>query len=171
MGEPEFAVSPPARAEDERALLAMLTAIAHRGPNDQHVHSAGRASVGVRRLSIIDLGGGRQPLAGEDGRVWAGNNGELYNFAAVRDALAARGHTLRTRSDTEILPHLYEDFGPDFARHIEGMFACFVVDERADRIVLARDRFGIKPLYWTHDGGRLRFASELRALLADPRVE
>ena len=170
MGDAAFAASEAERGTDERALVAMLGAIAHRGPNDQHVHSAGRASVGVRRLSIIDLGGGRQPLAGEDGRVWAGNNGELYNFAKVRDALAARGHAFRTRTDTEILPHLFEDHGPDFVQHIEGMFACFVVDERAERIVLARDRFGIKPLYWTHDGERLRFASELRALLADPRV-
>lgn len=170
LGDRARATAPEALVEDGRALHAMLRAIVHRGPDDEGVFEGGRASVGVRRLSILDLAGGHQPLAGEGDGVWAGNNGELYNFASVRAELLARGHVFRTRTDTEILPHLYEDDGVDFVRRVEGMFGLFVVDTRADRLVLARDRYGVKPLYYVTDGERLRFASELRALLADPRV-
>jgi len=166
-----------AREADAAALARMLAAIRHRGPDDEHAFRGARATAGVRRLSIIDVAGGRQPLSNEDGTVWAGNNGELYNFAGVRRGLVERGHTLATRSDTEIVPHLYEEQGVDFPRSIEGMFALFLVDAERERLVLARDRYGVKPLYYVveerADGQgvrRLRFASELRALLADPRV-
>jgi asparagine synthase (glutamine-hydrolysing) len=158
------------RAADERALRAMLAAIRHRGPDDEKTHSSVRANVGVRRLSIIDLAGGAQPLSDETGTIWAGSNGELYDFRAVRERLLARGHAFRTKCDTEILPHLYQDLGDDFARELSGMFGCFVVDTARERLVLARDRFGIKPLYWVEQGGRLWFASELRCFRADPRI-
>jgi asparagine synthase (glutamine-hydrolysing) len=176
-GAPADAARREAREADHAALGRMLAAIRHRGPDDEHAYLGERATAGVRRLSIIDVAGGRQPLANEDGTVWAGNNGELYNFAAVRARLVARGHGFATRTDTEIVPHLYEDHGVDFLRMIEGMFGLFVIDTRRSRLVLARDRSGVKPLYYAveagADGGgvrRLRFASELSALLADPRL-
>lgn len=175
-GEAAAATREEARRVDGIALRRMLQAIAHRGPDDEHVFAGARGSAGVRRLSIIDVAGGRQPLSDERGAVWAGNNGELYNFAELRARLVAAGHTFATRADTEVLPHLYEDHGPDFAHWLEGMFAAFVIDTRDDCLVLARDRYGVKPLYFAVEEAaapdgvrRLRFASEIRALLADPR--
>jgi asparagine synthase (glutamine-hydrolysing) len=150
---------------------AMLETLRHRGPDDGHVVAGGRFAIGARRLSIIDVAGGRQPLTNEDGTVVAAQNGELYNFPALRPRLLAAGHQLRTRTDTEVLPHLWEDYGEVLPEHIDGMFAAAVWDDRRGIGLLARDRMGKKPLYyWEHDGA-LYFASELKALLAIPGFE
>lgn len=153
---------------DASIVRGMLGVLAHRGPDDEHVVSGPEFALGARRLSIVDVDGGRQPLANEDGTVWAIQNGELYNFPETRRALLARGHRLRTRCDTEILPHLYEDHGVDFVRHIDGMFAVALWDEAGKVGVLARDRMGKKPLYYHQAGGALFFASEIKALLTLP---
>ncbi|HUG94325.1 MAG TPA: hypothetical protein VML55_26075, partial [Planctomycetaceae bacterium] len=124
--------------------------------------------LGHRRLSIIDLGGGHQPMSNEDGTGWIGFNGEVYNYRELRPDLEARGHRFRTASDTETIVHLYEDYGPDCVRHLRGMFAFAIWDERRGRLLLARDRLGQKPLVYREHGGRLYFASELKALLQVP---
>jgi asparagine synthase (glutamine-hydrolysing) len=145
---------------------AMGAALAHRGPDGDGTRTIGDATLGCRRLAIIDVAGGAQPLANETGDVIAVCNGEIYNHRALRDRLAARGHRFRTGSDAEVLPHLYEEHGPDLVHELEGMFGLAIWDARAHRLVLARDRMGEKPLYHTVAGGRLCFASEPRALLA-----
>jgi asparagine synthase (glutamine-hydrolysing) len=150
------------------AVAAMAHAMEHRGPDDEsfHVDGATGVALGCRRLSIIDVEGGRQPLANEDGSVWAVLNGEIYNHPQLRERLAHAGHTLSTRSDTEVLVHLYEDYGDDLVHALEGMFAFAIWDARRGRLLIARDRYGEKPLFYTHRGGRLVFASELHALMA-----
>jgi asparagine synthase (glutamine-hydrolysing) len=153
------------------AVPAMLATLHHRGPDDQHIVSGDRFAIGAARLSIIDVAGGRQPLTNEDGTVVAAQNGELYNFPVARPALLARGHRLQTHTDTELLPHLWEDYGEDMPQHIDGMFAVALWDSRQQVGLLARDRMGKKPLYyWEHEGA-LYFASELKALLAVPGFE
>ena len=142
----------------------MCDAIRHRGPDDEGIHVSGQAGIGMRRLSIIDLEGGHQPIFNETGTCSLVMNGEIYNYRELRAELISRGHTLRTESDTETLVHLYEDHGPDFVKKLRGMFACALWDERERRLVLARDRFGIKPLYIATTGeGSIAFASELKA--------
>jgi asparagine synthase (glutamine-hydrolysing) len=153
---------------DPAIVEAMLETLRHRGPDDSHIVAGHRFAIGARRLSIIDVAGGRQPLANEDGTVIAAQNGELYNFPAARAALLTRGHQLRTRSDTEILPHLWEDHGERLPEEIDGMFAVAVWDSRRQVGLLARDRMGKKPLYYWQSGDLLYFASELKALLAIP---
>jgi asparagine synthase (glutamine-hydrolysing) len=163
------------RSIDESLVGDMCAAICHRGPDDEGVLSIPavpqgrepRAVLGNRRLSIIDLAGGHQPMSNEDGSVWTVQNGEIYNFAAVRQRLERNGHRFRTNSDTEVIVHLYEELGPTFVRELDGMFAIAVWDDRAKRLVLARDRFGKKPVVYAERDGRLWFASELQALLAD----
>jgi asparagine synthase (glutamine-hydrolysing) len=132
------------------------------------VHVEGRAGVAARRLSIIDLVTGDQPIANEDESIWVVQNGEIYNYRELRDELAAAGHRFRTSGDTEALVHAYEQWGPGFAERLRGMFAVAIWDTREQRLVLARDRFGIKPLYYRVAGGSLSFASELKALLEQP---
>jgi len=128
-------------------------------------------SLGHRRLSIVDLSeSGRQPLSNEDGTVWITFNGEIYNHAPLRARLEAKGHVFRSRSDTEAIVHAYEEYGLDFVKHLTGMFALGIWDAKQRRLVLARDRLGIKPLYYTVSGTRVRFASEIKALLVDPLV-
>src|SRR5919201_247050 len=154
----------------DRALLeAMSGVLVHRGPDDEGALVDGPVGLAARRLSIIDLEGGHQPLANEDGTVHAVQNGEIYNYRELREELAARGHRLATRSDTEVLVHLYEERGPGFVDALRGMFALAVWDAPARRLVLARDRFGIKPLYYSAANGSLSFASELKSLLRQPR--
>ncbi len=131
---------------DSEAIRAMLGTLAHRGPDDEHWVGGEHYTLGARRLSIVDVEGGRQPISNETGRVWSVQNGELYNFPAVRPELLARGHKLQTRCDTEILAHLYEDYGVDFVDEIDGMFAVAVWDDEKKTGVLARDRMGKKPL-------------------------
>lgn len=152
--------------EDE--LAAMMDRMAHRGPDDSGTYRDGHAALGFRRLSIVDLVGGHQPLSNEDGTVWTVFNGEIYNFPALRRRLEARGHTLRSQGDTEVLVHLYEDEGTGMFAHLRGMFALAIWDAPRRRLLLARDRLGQKPLVYRHDGSRITFASELKSLLALP---
>ena len=159
------------RDSDAALADAMLRSLAHRGPDDQHVAGDGRALIGARRLAIIDLSGGRQPLSDETGRILASQNGEIYNYVELRADLERRGHVFQTRSDTETIVHLYEEHGTSFVQFLRGMFAIAIWDGRANRLVLARDRLGKKPLYWRLAGGRLTYGSELKALLEDGAVE
>jgi asparagine synthase (glutamine-hydrolysing) len=157
------------RPVDPALITRMATAVTHRGPDEGGVHFAGAIGLANRRLSIIDVGGGKQPIANEDGTVWVVLNGEIYNFVELRAELEKRGHHFRTRTDTEVIVHLYEDFGPGLLEHLRGMFAFAVWDERRRRLLLARDRLGEKPLYYSHRPGKfLLFGSELKSLLADP---
>jgi asparagine synthase (glutamine-hydrolysing) len=156
-------------APDPRALEAMSATLVHRGPDDEGRAVAGPVGLAARRLSIIDLAGGHQPIESEDGLVTVVQNGEIYNHEQLRGELAAAGHRFGTRCDTEAIVHLYEERGLGFAERLRGMFAIAIWDARADRLVLARDRFGIKPLfYWETREGGLAFASELKALMALP---
>jgi asparagine synthase (glutamine-hydrolysing) len=161
------------RPVDREALARMTAALRHRGPDDDGFHfdeTPGGPAVGLgfRRLSIIDVAGGHQPMCNEDGSVWIVFNGEIYNFQELRRELEARGHRFRTRSDTETVVHLYEDMGADCVTRLNGMFALAIWDARRRSLVLARDRMGKKPLYWLDTGRRLLFASELKALLQHP---
>lgn len=148
----------------------MLVAIRHRGPDDEGVARRGRGTLGACRLAIIDLAGGHQPMANETGEVIAVQNGEIYNFEGLRDELRALGHTFRTRSDTEVLPHAYEEWGADLPSHLRGMFAIAIWDSRADTLLLARDRFGKKPLFYGQLADRFVFGSEIAALLTVPGI-
>jgi asparagine synthase (glutamine-hydrolysing) len=146
----------------------MSATLLHRGPDSDGAHVDGPVGLAARRLSIIDLETGDQPIANEDGSVVVVQNGELYNYRELRRELEAQGHRFRTSGDTEVLAHLYEQRGDGFAERLRGMFAVAIWDARRHRLVLARDRFGIKPLYYRAAAGGLEFASELRAL---PRGE
>jgi asparagine synthase (glutamine-hydrolysing) len=156
----------PERLATRDVVERMCGVLRHRGPDDEGIHCDGPLGMGMRRLSIIDLAGGHQPLANETGSVWTVYNGEIYNYPELRTRLEARGHRFATASDTEVIVHLYEDHGPDFVEHLEGMFALALWDADRRRLVLARDRLGIKPLYFALDSTRLLFGSELKALLA-----
>jgi asparagine synthase (glutamine-hydrolysing) len=150
----------------------MVECLRHRGPDDRGFHHQDGVSLGHDRLSIIDLEGGHQPIANEDGAVSVISNGEIYNFAELADDLKARGHRFRTRSDTEVIVHLWEDEGPDCVQKLRGMFAFVLHDRRRGVLFGARDRFGQKPLFYHHDEdrGRFAFASEIKALLALPWI-
>jgi asparagine synthase (glutamine-hydrolysing) len=152
---------------EQRAVLTMCQALRHRGPDDEGTYLSpdGDVALGARRLSIIDLEDGHQPRSNEDGSIWTVFNGEIYNHAIFRERLLGRGHHLQGRSDTEILPHLYEDYGEDLVHVLEGMFAMAIWDSRRQRLLLARDRFGEKPLFYARKGKGLVFASELTALI------
>jgi asparagine synthase (glutamine-hydrolysing) len=153
---------------DDAPLEAMSATLVHRGPDDAASVTDGPVALAARRLAIIDLAGGRQPLAGEDGRVHVVQNGEILNHAELRRDLERSGHRFATRCDTEVLVHLYEERGEDMLELLRGMFAIAVWDARERRLLLARDRFGIKPLYWRAADGVLSFASELKALRGLP---
>jgi asparagine synthase (glutamine-hydrolysing) len=153
----------------DRALLELMNeTLVHRGPDSGGVHVDGPAGIAARRLSIIDLAHGDQPIANEDETAWVVQNGEIYNYRELREELAAAGHRFRTDSDTEVLVHAYEQYGTGFAERLRGMFAVAIWDGRGRKLVLARDRFGIKPLYYGFANGTLSFASELKALLRQP---
>jgi asparagine synthase (glutamine-hydrolysing) len=155
----------------EALVRRMTELLAHRGPDDTGIYTSGPVSLGHRRLSIIDLSaGGHQPMANETGSVWITYNGECYNHRDFVAGLQARGHRFRSTSDTETLLALYEEQGPEFLSRIDGMFALAIWDARRRRLLLARDRLGIKPLLYYHDREHLVFASELKALLADRSV-
>jgi asparagine synthase (glutamine-hydrolysing) len=164
-------VSIDGRGVDRDLLESMNDRLVHRGPDSAGVYVDGGVGLAARRLAIIDLVTGDQPIANEDGSVVTVQNGEIYNYRELRAELAGRGHTFRTQGDTEALVHLYEEHGPAFAERLRGMFAVAVWDKRAGRLVLARDRYGIKPLYYSVQGGMLCFASELKAMLAAPWVK
>jgi asparagine synthase (glutamine-hydrolysing) len=151
-------------------MAGMGSALTHRGPDDSGVYCDSEVAFGMRRLSIIDLDGGHQPIANEDETVWVVCNGEIYNFRELRDELEQRGHQFRTRSDTEVIVHLYEDLGGELFKQLRGMFAIAIWDARRRRLVLARDRLGKKPLYVARYPGRLLFASEIKSILADHTV-
>ncbi len=163
-GDPRTVVPP-------EVLDRMTDAMTHRGPDDRGVHVAAGVAIGVRRLSVVDVEGGHQPFSDESGRIWAAQNGELYNHVGIRRELADRGHRFRSRCDTEVIPHLYEEHGPAFPARLRGMFGIVLWDDRRRRAVLARDRLGIKPLYYARAGDLLVFASELKSLLASGLVE
>ena len=155
---------------DERleAIEGMNAAMVHRGPDQGSTRRDGPVALGARRLSIIDLPGGDQPISNEDGTVFVVHNGEIYNHRELREELIRRGHRFRSRSDTEVIAHLYEEHGPLFVERLRGMFSLAVCDARAQRLFVARDRFGIKPLYYRVGGGLLAFASELKGLMRAP---
>jgi asparagine synthase (glutamine-hydrolysing) len=147
-------------------VQAMLRPLAHRGPDDEGIYADGCVGLGNRRLSIIDLPSGRQPICNEDGSVWIAYNGEIYNYKHLRRELEERGHRFRTESDTEVIVHLYEEDGEDCVNKLQGMFAFAIWDARRQRLVLARDRIGQKPLFYSLDGGVFLFGSEIKAILA-----
>jgi asparagine synthase (glutamine-hydrolysing) len=157
---------------DGDALRSMANAIAHRGPDNSGYWDAPDISLGIRRLAIVDLETGQQPVFSEDGSIAVVFNGEIYNHPELRKELQAAGHQFRTHhSDTETLVHAYEEYGDDFLHRLNGMFAIALWDSRRKRLLLARDRAGIKPLYFGRFGGRLLFASEIKSLLAHPAVQ
>jgi len=155
---------------DPAVLAAMCDALRHRGPDDEGFYCHGPVALGQRRLSIIDLATGRQPLANEDGSVWVTFNGEIYNFQELRPELERRGHQFATRSDTEVIVHAYEEYGADCVRRFRGMFAFAVWDEKRRTLFLARDRVGKKPLFFGWAGGQFLFGSELQGLLRSPNL-
>jgi len=157
----------PASAQEVRRMCAALT---HRGPDDEGFYLGPTAALGMRRLSIIDLVTGAQPVRNEDGSIWVVFNGEIYNFKDLRRDLSGRGHSFYTSTDTETIVHLYEEYGEGCVERLRGMFAFALWDERRKTLLLARDRLGIKPLYYAEVGGRLIFASELKAILELPEV-
>ena len=156
------------RPVDDAVLRAMTDALWHRGPDDEGFLVQRSVGLGMRRLSIIDVEGGRQPIHNEDKSVWVVFNGEIYNHDELRDDLQAMGHTFYTRSDTEVVVHLYEEYGEAGVDRLRGMFAYALWDEKRSRLILARDRLGIKPLYYARFEGRLLFASELKAFYRVP---
>jgi len=157
-----------------RARADLLTAMGrltlHRGPDDEGIYADGPCAIGVRRLAVIDLAGGHQPLSNEDGTLWLVANGEIYNFRELRKDLEARGHQFKTHSDCETIIHLYAQYGDDFVRYLNGMFGFALWDATRKRLLLGRDRLGVKPMYVLNDGKRVAFASEAKALLTLPGV-
>jgi len=153
----------PAGAEIVRRMCDSLL---HRGPDGEGTYVEGPVALGMRRLAIIDVAGGDQPLYNEDRSIVAFQNGEIYNYVELRQELETRGHTFRTRSDTEVLAHGYEQWGDELVQHLNGMWALAIWDSRRQRLLLSRDRLGIKPLHWHWDGTRLVYGSEIKALLA-----
>ena len=164
-------LSDPNARVNPRVIERMSDAIAHRGPDDDGQYVNGNVGLGFRRLSIIDLSGGHQPMANEDETVWIAYNGEIFNHAEHRPPLEARGHQFRTRSDTEAIVHLYEEYGSACPRKLRGMFGFAIWDEKRRSLLLARDRSGIKPMFYaTTPGGDLVFGSEIKAILASGMV-
>jgi asparagine synthase (glutamine-hydrolysing) len=148
-------------------VTGMMRSMDHRGPDDEGIYSGSEAALGHKRLSIIDLSRGKQPISNEDHSVWIVFNGEIYNFKELRNQLLGRGHVFRTETDTEVIVHLYEEYGEGFLERLRGMFAFAIWDERKRKLLLARDRAGIKPLYYSSNANRLIFASEMKALIVD----
>jgi asparagine synthase (glutamine-hydrolysing) len=162
----------PRRAQtvSTELLQRMTNALVHRGPDDGSFFVDGPVGLGHRRLSIIDLESGKQPLFNETNSMGIVFNGEIYNFVPLREELLKRGHQFRTKSDTEVILHAYEEYGEDCARHLRGMFAFAIWDGEKQRLFLARDRVGIKPLYYFWDEQQFLFASELKSILQEPTV-
>jgi asparagine synthase (glutamine-hydrolysing) len=154
----------------EHEIRAMCDLLVHRGPDQDGVYINDGVGLGMRRLSIIGLDTGRQPIANEDGTVWVVFNGEIYNYQSLRHDLTQRGHLFRTDTDTECLVHLYEDYGAGLVDHLRGMFAFAIWDVRKGQLLLGRDRLGIKPLYYAEHSGGLIFASEIKPILHNPEI-
>ena len=155
---------------DPSLVRSMMATIGHRGPDDEGLYASANVALGHRRLSIIDLNTGKQPLCNETGTVWIVFNGEIYNYRELRAGLISRGHQFRTETDTEVIVHLYEELGPGLLGQLRGMFAFALWDETSQTLLLARDRVGIKPLYYCLQDEALTFGSEIKAILADPSV-
>jgi asparagine synthase (glutamine-hydrolysing) len=151
---------------DRASIHRMCEQIIHRGPDDEGIYAQGGVGLGMRRLSIIDLSGGHQPIHNEDQSVWVVFNGEIYNFVELRRDLENHGHHFYTNTDTEVIVHLYEELGSEFVAKLRGMFAIAIYDERKSKLLLARDRLGIKPLHYALEKGRLLFGSEIKSILA-----
>ncbi|MBS1819477.1 MAG: asparagine synthetase B, partial [Acidobacteria bacterium] len=163
-----FSIDGPLHPDGPSVVRAMCNAIAHRGPDGEGFHDTTRASLGHRRLAIIDRAGGHQPMTNEDGSCWIVFNGEVYNHRSLRPVLEARGHRFKTSSDTEAILHAWEEYGPRCVDHLEGMFAFAIYDGRTQQFFAARDRLGKKPFFYTITNGILHFASELPALAVSP---
>jgi asparagine synthase (glutamine-hydrolysing) len=163
--------SDPHRQVERDTLAVMNAQIVHRGPDDDGFFVEGNVGLAMRRLSIIDLKTGHQPISNEDNRLWIVYNGEIYNHRQLRADLQGRGHQYRTNSDTETILHLYEEYGADCVKHLRGMFAFAIWDRRQRKLFLARDRLGIKPLYYRYEAGTLLFGSEIKTILAYPGVK
>jgi asparagine synthase (glutamine-hydrolysing) len=159
------------REVQAKIIGRMCESIAHRGPDDQGVFVSGHLGLGARRLKVIDLETGHQPMANEDESVWIVFNGEIYNYRSLSDELKKKGHRFKTKSDTESILHAYEEFEEDFLQKLNGMFALAIWDARRQRLLLARDRLGIKPLYYYFDGHKLVFGSELKSILQAPEID
>src|SRR5947209_6528924 len=155
---------------NEDLLRWMTTALRHRGPDGDGYLVRDNVGFGNRRLSIIDLAGGDQPIYNEDGTIGVVFNGEIYNYVELRATLIDQDHRFATKSDTEVIVHLYEEYGEHCVEHLRGMFAFAIWDGRQSSVFLARDRLGIKPLFYRATGDRLLFASELKSLVQDPQV-
>src|SRR5581483_1964304 len=155
---------------DSGPVRQMCAAMAHRGPGDDGFYTDGPVSLGMRRLSIIDVAGGHQPISNESGTVWIVFNGEIYNHAELRRQLEPRGHRYRTNSDTETIVHLYEEYGRDCVHYLRGMFAFAIWDREKRTLFIARDRLGIKPLYYRLSSDSLLFGSEIKVVLAHGAV-
>lgn len=160
-----------AQPVDQEILLKMTDRMRHRGPDEQGIFLQGQVGLGSRRLSIIDLAGGRQPITNETESMWIVFNGEIYNYRELRGYLQKKGHQFRTQTDTEVILHLYEEFGLDCLQQLNGIFAFAIWDKSRRELTIARDRMGIKPLYYTERNGHLIFGSELKAILVHPEVE
>jgi len=163
-------VHPDGRSPDTEWLAAAADALAHRGPDDSGFHVEPGVGLAFRRLSIVDVASGAQPLANEDGTVWITYNGEIYNHLELRRELEERGHRYRTRSDTETIVHAYEEWGEACVERLRGMFALALWDRARRRLFVARDRVGIKPLYYARADGAFVCASEIKALFAFPGI-
>src|SRR5438477_4084360 len=148
----------------------MLRPMTHRGPDGEDVYSSENVGLGHLRLEIIDLDTGSEPMPNEDKTVWIIFNGEIYNFQELRHNLLEKGHVFRSKSDTEVILHLYEELGPECVRELRGMFAFALWDSSRRRLFIARDRVGIKPLYYASTGKAFHFASELKSLITDPTI-
>src|ERR1043166_5309219 len=155
---------------DHDLLKRMAATLTHRGPDGEGSYFDENIGLAHRRLSIIDVGGGKQPLSNEDGTIWVTFNGEIYNYVEIRDALVQKGHVFKTSSDTEIIVHLYEEKGEAFVQDLRGMFAIGLWDGRNKRLLLIRDRLGKKPLFYAALGDYVIFASEMKALLLFPKL-
>jgi len=155
---------------DPALMPTMGRAVVHRGPDDEGHHVDGPCAIGMRRLSIIDLAGGHQPLSNGDGTLWLVCNGEIYNFRELRRELEALGHRFKTASDSEVILHSYAQYSDQFIHRLNGMFGFALWDARRRRLIVGRDRLGIKPIYLFRDARRLAFASEAKALLALPGI-
>ena len=166
-----FTVFKDYRIDRQDAIQQMTDALIHRGPDEEGIFLDQYIALGSRRLSIIDLAQGKMPIHNEDRSLWIVFNGEIYNFPDLREQLEGKGHTFNTRTDTEVILHLYEEYGTDCVSQLNGMFAFALWDKNAQQLFLARDRLGIKPLHYVEYGGGLIFASELKALLQHPLVE
>src|SRR5918993_777841 len=154
------------RRVEREVIERMRDCLTHRGPDDSGLYTDGRVGLGHRRLSLVDVGGGHQPMTNEDDTLHIIYNGEIYNHADFRAGLEERGHRYRTHCDTETILHLYEEHGAACVEHLRGMFAFAIWDERARELFVARDRLGVKPVYYVHSGdGSLYFASEIKSLL------